>query len=46
MAYSDNFGYDRDSHSGRQIHKAVLKERKSINSMYSQEELNKLSEIQ
>ena len=43
--FADNFGYDRDSHSGRKIFKAVIKERKGLRELYSEDELNQLSDI-
>jgi len=43
--FADTFGYDRDSYKGRKIHKLVLKERKGLNELYSEEELQKLGEI-
>lgn len=44
--FADTFGYDRDSHSGRKIHQAVLKERKGVKALYSEDEINKMQEIQ
>jgi len=44
--FADNFGYDQDSRKAEKIYHAVIKERKGIHNLYSEEELEKLREIQ
>lgn len=44
--FCSEYGYDTDSMKAFKIYKAVQKERAGLRKLYSQEELNKLSEIQ
>lgn len=44
--FCDTFGYDEDSRKGYAVYKAVVKENEGMKRLYSEEELDKLSEIQ
>lgn len=44
--FCDEYGYDNDSMKAHKIYKAVQKERHGINKLYSEEEKDKLREIQ
>ena len=43
--FCGNYGYDEDSRKAERIYKAVLEEWKNIKMLYSEEEINKLQEI-
>lgn len=44
--FCDTYGYDKDSRKAEKIYKAVVKENEGMKKLYSEEELDKLSEIQ
>jgi len=43
--FSSEFGYDEDNIKAHKIYKAVKKEQEGLHNLYSEEELDKLSEI-
>lgn len=44
--FCDSFGYDTDSRSAHKIYKAVNKQAKQLNILFTQDQLDQLSEVQ
>lgn len=44
--FADEFGYDRDSRKGFEVHQGVLKEWREVSRFFTNEELEQLQEVQ